>query len=118
MSLSDVPQFPRGFLLADYPIEAPSSFVPGPLLDNFYVHPWTNVRVAGNRDLFVIILGHCVPTSPDQNDDPANDLLACLRISEGNFLRELNRSEGHTSELQSRFELVCRLLLEKKKQKR
>src|SRR5437868_15305632 len=36
-------------------------------------------------------------------------------------LRELdlraqrNRSEEHTSELQSRFDLVCRLLLEKKK---
>src|SRR5438067_13017907 len=29
-----------------------------------------------------------------------------------NFLR---RSEEHTSELQSRFDLVCRLLLEKKK---
>src|SRR5699024_11238466 len=28
------------------------------------------------------------------------------------------RSEEHTSELQSRFDLVCRLLLEKKKQKR
>src|SRR5699024_12428409 len=28
------------------------------------------------------------------------------------------RSEEHTSELQSRFELVCRLLLEKKKKKR
>src|SRR5438067_9988785 len=30
----------------------------------------------------------------------------------GNFTR---RSEEHTSELQSRFDLVCRLLLEKKK---
>src|SRR5699024_12550824 len=30
----------------------------------------------------------------------------------------LPRSEEHTSELQSRFELVCRLLLEKKKYKR
>src|SRR5699024_11975416 len=29
----------------------------------------------------------------------------------------LVRSEEHTSELQSRFDLVCRLLLEKKKQK-
>src|SRR5699024_11926572 len=28
-----------------------------------------------------------------------------------------SRSEEHTSELQSRFELVCRLLLEKKKQR-
>src|SRR5699024_12779613 len=30
-------------------------------------------------------------------------------------LREKMRSEEHTSELQSRFDLVCRLLLEKKK---
>src|SRR5699024_11399629 len=30
----------------------------------------------------------------------------------------LNRSEEHTSELQSRFDLVCRLLLEKKKKKK
>src|SRR2546421_10878898 len=29
-----------------------------------------------------------------------------------------NRSEEHTSELQSRSDLVCRLLLEKKKKKR
>src|SRR5207249_8455227 len=29
----------------------------------------------------------------------------------------IGRSEEHTSELQSRFDLVCRLLLEKKKQK-
>src|SRR5699024_11927064 len=31
--------------------------------------------------------------------------------------REAARSEEHTSELQSRFDLVCRLLLEKKKKK-
>src|SRR5207249_5751126 len=31
--------------------------------------------------------------------------------------RETGRSEEHTSELQSRFDLVCRLLLEKKKHK-
>src|SRR2546429_3632149 len=31
------------------------------------------------------------------------------------FARELDRSEEHTSELQSRLHLVCRLLLEKKK---
>src|SRR5438067_10766052 len=30
-------------------------------------------------------------------------------------LRPQHRSEEHTSELQSRFDLVCRLLLEKKK---
>src|SRR5437868_9223824 len=32
--------------------------------------------------------------------------------------RRDERSEEHTSELQSRFDLVCRLLLEKKKKKR
>src|SRR5699024_12132432 len=31
------------------------------------------------------------------------------------YLGILERSEEHTSELQSRFDLVCRLLLEKKK---
>src|SRR5437868_10394559 len=31
---------------------------------------------------------------------------------------EIERSEEHTSELQSRFDLVCRLLLEKKKKKK
>src|SRR5207249_11466870 len=31
--------------------------------------------------------------------------------------RPLLRSEEHTSELQSRFDLVCRLLLEKKKER-
>src|SRR5699024_12300656 len=38
-------------------------------------------------------------------------------VKSGNskFLRR--RSEEHTSELQSRFDLVCRLLLEKKKKK-
>src|SRR5438067_4749870 len=30
----------------------------------------------------------------------------------------VSRSEEHTSELQSRFDLVCRLLLEKKKKKK
>src|SRR5687768_17846849 len=33
-------------------------------------------------------------------------------------VRGLSRSEEHTSELQSRLHLVCRLLLEKKKQKK
>src|SRR5699024_11227039 len=37
-----------------------------------------------------------------------------VNASNGNY----HRSEEHTSELQSRFDLVCRLLLEKKKKKR
>src|SRR5207249_9065547 len=41
-----------------------------------------------------------------------NGILDFSRIEAG----KLERSEEHTSELQSRFDLVCRLLLEKKKQ--
>src|SRR2546422_7690696 len=36
----------------------------------------------------------------------------------GDMASLLSRSEEHTSELQSRLHLVCRLLLEKKKKKR
>src|SRR2546422_1117933 len=38
-------------------------------------------------------------------------------VAEGAGSRERGRSEEHTSELQSRLHLVCRLLLEKKKKK-
>src|SRR3712207_8134547 len=43
----------------------------------------------------------------------ANDTLQLV-----NFFESTNRSEEHTSELQSRQYLVCRLLLEKKKKNR
>src|SRR5207249_12213017 len=43
-----------------------------------------------------------------------NAPLTNRRYARGLFLR----SEEHTSELQSRFDLVCRLLLEKKKKKK
>src|SRR5207249_8623429 len=36
----------------------------------------------------------------------------------GHRVGKIRRSEEHTSELQSRFDLVCRLLLEKKKKKK
>src|SRR3712207_7248805 len=63
-------------------------------------------------------------------DDPGRgqhrqvgDLLAqllarLLRLLAQGRLRPRQRSEEHTSELQSRQYLVCRLLLEKKKKKR
>src|SRR5699024_12406041 len=49
------------------------------------------------------------------------DLFRIVKEEAGNAVTligqigSLNRSEEHTSELQSRFDLVCRLLLEKKK---
>src|SRR5689334_24826762 len=42
---------------------------------------------------------------------------AMARVSRAPFGGFLARSEEHTSELQSQFHLVCRLLLEKKKDK-
>src|SRR2546422_1828733 len=39
------------------------------------------------------------------------------RLQKSRFYRSNERSEEHTSELQSRLHLVCRLLLEKKKKK-
>src|SRR2546422_7074435 len=49
----------------------------------------------------------------------ARDLARTERIplEEGVYAGLLGRSEEHTSELQSRLHLVCRLLLEKKKNK-
>src|SRR2546422_2642862 len=43
------------------------------------------------------------------------DVFAELRAEPGAQGRIVSRSEEHTSELQSRLHLVCRLLLEKKK---
>src|SRR5438874_5182220 len=40
-----------------------------------------------------------------------------LNVRRGSAPPSKNRSEEHTSELQSRRDLVCRLLLEKKKKK-
>src|SRR2546422_10976098 len=43
------------------------------------------------------------------------DVRALARASAGGAALVVRRSEEHTSELQSRLHLVCRLLLEKKK---
>src|SRR5690625_4369761 len=61
-------------------------------------------------------------------NDLSNDELTNVKKEIGNYpielviergnLYDLWRSEEHTSELQSRGHLVCRLLLEKKKKKR
>src|SRR2546429_3682457 len=53
---------------------------------------------------------------------PQSEMLQPARsrtFMEGSCVNEVNssRSEEHTSELQSRLHLVCRLLLEKKKKK-
>src|SRR5437868_14513886 len=49
--------------------------------------------------------------------DPALDQLLLAAVMLAEKAPQGGRSEEHTSELQSRFDLVCRLLLEKKKKK-
>src|SRR5207249_11819431 len=48
----------------------------------------------------------------------ANGVSEAARAESDSLRKDIDsRSEEHTSELQSRFDLVCRLLLEKKKQR-
>src|SRR2546428_2440309 len=51
----------------------------------------------------------------DREDVGGRDLLEHLEIVERHVIEDHARSEEHTSELQSRSDLVCRLLLAKKK---
>src|SRR5699024_1192879 len=61
--------------------------------------------------------GHCTVRIWQANIEKT--IVAEIPITNGEVQEtgdfELDRSEEHTSELQSRFDLVCRLLLEKKK---
>src|SRR5437868_11781746 len=60
---------------------------------------------------------------PISGDGARRPRVVCCRArvsavgEDGLHPRQIHRSEEHTSELQSRFDLVCRLLLEKKKKK-
>src|SRR5699024_2240299 len=55
-----------------------------------------------------VVIGSCTNGRLD-------DLRQAAEVLKGRKVAEGVRSEEHTSELQSRFDLVCRLLLEKKK---
>src|SRR5699024_11705538 len=58
-----------------------------------------------------ILTANHVVNNPEAHKPMSPSSLQNLRV---NLLQEGSRSEEHTSELQSRFDLVCRLLLEKK----
>src|SRR5207249_7674280 len=73
-----------------------TSFILGGYISTGNLNPW------GNRHYYQILNANF------QECHTLSGVQACT--SEHNV-----RSEEHTSELQSRFDLVCRLLLEKKK---
>src|SRR5258706_4782977 len=56
--------------------------------------------------------------SPHRHAGPGPAGLPAIAAGRRNVLWQEDRSEEHTSELQSLTNLVCRLLLEKKKQSR
>src|SRR6266536_6464399 len=65
-------------------------------------------------EIYTLSLHDALPISAPPRRRPGRvHPTACLRASIAP--RPLPRSEEHTSELQSRVDLVCRLLLEKKK---
>src|SRR5690625_612804 len=85
-ALWDIPRFPRGFVLATRSVPAPAGFVPGPLLENFFTHPWASVEHAGDRDLFVIVIGRCVAIDGTDETPVAAQLLSSLRRGVPEFL--------------------------------
>src|SRR5690349_24170869 len=71
-------------------------------------------------EMYTLSLHDALPISCAVNGRPVNTISWNLRrpiISIHVQSRGAQRSEEHTSELQSRRDLVCRLLLEKKKKK-
>src|SRR6266705_2070266 len=57
-----------------------------------------------------------IPAARSQNSGSSST--SCITISYHEDAVTVARSEEHTSELQSPYDLVCRLLLEKKKKKK
>src|SRR5439155_7731130 len=82
--------------------------------------PWRPARCADARYAVARALRR---RAREKREDPPDQLLVVLEVvAEDPELFEVDdvrraRSEEHTSELQSRGHLVCRLLLEKKKKK-
>src|SRR5699024_11982726 len=67
-----------------------------------------------SNDLVVPILDDWPPARMT----PQRGIISSTYFMFSDHTAKNNRSEEHTSELQSRFDLVCRLLLEKKKKKK
>src|SRR5687768_18152194 len=88
--------------------------------------PYTTLfrsTLAGNASFKAGTCQAITVTSKDPSNNTANVLAATTvgltdGVASGTFYSDNTRSEEHTSELQSRLHLVCRLLLEKKKKKK
>src|SRR5437868_7734859 len=93
---------------------------------SFYLFFFFNAPAT--TDIYTLSLHDALPISPEPAAlrptigihfaPPVVGCVAYLSITTGTPDLFAQRSEEHTSELQSRFDLVCRLLLEKKKKKK
>src|SRR5436309_4833783 len=81
----------------------------------FKVPATTEIYTLSLHDALPICLFCEVNVTSDESVDAG---FASARTAHGQERILVNRSEEHTSELQSRENLVCRLLLEKKKTRR
>src|SRR6266704_6668488 len=72
-------------------------------------------------EIYTLSLHDALPISvvPNSSNGLASlNAFGCYMQGNSVIIPPAQRSEEHTSELQSRFDLVCRLLLEKKKKKK
>src|SRR2546429_1958472 len=74
-------------------------------------------RIAASATRLPILPRPMIPSVCPGSSEPANCFLPSSTCSSNSGEVFNPRSEEHTSELQSRLHLVCRLLLEKKKKK-
>src|SRR2546422_7353704 len=79
--------------------------------------PYTTLFRSDPTDTSCSAISSIVSTSRRTNR-PARSTSRCSPTRSKPPRRRVGRSEEHTSELQSRLHLVCRLLLEKKKEQR
>src|SRR5438067_8815422 len=94
---------------------APTAIYTLSLHDALPIYHYANAHDPQLARAFVAILRHHgipVHVPPGQI---ASGMALSRSPAENSAIPDAIRSEEHTSELQSRFDLVCRLLLEKKK---
>src|SRR5437773_11514669 len=78
---------------------------------------------SATREIYTLSLHDALPISRSRSAwvnplTKASNRVSCSFQRSLRLAASLNRSEEHTSELQSHHDLVCRLLLEKKKKQR
>src|SRR5256885_12302294 len=76
---------------------------------------YRNTGYRNNREVICYKCGKKGHYSPNCREEETQEKKCYTCGSKNHLARECNRSEEHTSELQSPCNLVCRLLLEKKK---